>query len=73
MLVGGVVQVLGMFVVTMVFNVPLNNELARVDPASAEGATVWARHLKEWTFWNHVRTVACTAASALFIAAIAAL
>ena len=72
MFVGGVVYVLGMFVVTMVFNVPLNDALAAADPSSHGAAPLWARYLKEWTFWNHVRTVACVAASALFIAAIAA-
>ncbi|WP_456640319.1 anthrone oxygenase family protein [Bradyrhizobium sp. USDA 10063] len=72
MLAGGVVYVVGMFVVTMIFNVPLNNALADADPASTEAASLWARYLKEWTFWNHVRTVASTAACALFIAAIAA-
>ena len=72
MLVGGVLYVLGMFVVTMTFNVPLNNALAAADPASREAASLWARYLTDWTFWNHVRTVASTAACALFIAAIAA-
>jgi uncharacterized membrane protein len=72
MLVGGVLYVVGMFIVTMVFNVPLNNALAAVDPAGSDAASVWARYLKEWTFWNHLRTIASTAASALFIAAIAA-
>ena len=32
MLAGGIVYGLGMFVVTMAFNVPLNNTLAAVDP-----------------------------------------
>jgi uncharacterized membrane protein len=72
MLVGGVLYVLGMCVVTMVFNVPLNDALAAVDPKSAAAATLWTRYLSDWTFWNHVRTVASTAASALFIVAIAA-
>lgn len=72
MLVGGVLYVLGMFVVTMTFNVPLNNALAAADPASQEAASLWARYLTDWTFWNHVRTVASTLACALFIAAIAA-
>ena len=35
---GGVIYVVGMFVCTMVFNVPLNNALLAVDPASANGA-----------------------------------
>lgn len=72
MLAGGLVYVAGMFLCTMIFNVPLNNALAGVDPAGAEAAPVWARYLKDWTFWNHVRTIASTLASALFIAAIAA-
>ena len=33
MLAGGVLYVLGMFVVTMVFNVPLNDTVAATDPS----------------------------------------
>jgi uncharacterized membrane protein len=62
MLLGGVVHVLGMFVVTLLFNVPLNDALAAVDPSSAQGASLWAGYLKEWRLWNHVRTVASTGA-----------
>jgi uncharacterized membrane protein len=72
MLAGGAIYVVGMFLVTVFFNVPLNNELARAYPAHADTAAVWARYLSDWTFWNHVRTIASTAASALFIAALLA-
>jgi uncharacterized membrane protein len=72
MLAGGLVYVAGMFAVTMVANVPLNNALAAVAPGSPDGAAIWALYLKEWTFWNHVRTIASTIACALYIAAIAA-
>jgi uncharacterized membrane protein len=72
MLAGGVLYVFGMFVVTMIFNVPLNNALAAVDPASQGATPLWARYLADWTWWNHVRTISSTAACALFIAAIAA-
>ena len=72
MLAGGLVYVIGMFVVTMVFNVPLNNALAAADPAGSEAAALWARYPEIWTWWNHVRTLSSTAACALFIAAIAA-
>jgi uncharacterized membrane protein len=67
---GGVLYVVGMFVVTAVFNVPLNNALMTVAPASGEAATLWARYLADWTWWNHVRTVTSTAAFALFVAAL---
>jgi uncharacterized membrane protein len=72
MLAGGALNLVGMFAVTMICNVPLNNALAAADPASTQAASLWARYLKEWTFWNHLRTIASTAASVLFIAAIAA-
>lgn len=72
MVCGGVLYVVGMFVVTVVFNVPLNDQLAAVDPADRAAGLVWTRYLTDWTFWNHVRTLASTAATALFVAAIAA-
>ena len=39
-LAGGVIYVIGMLGVTLIFNVPLNDALAAVDPSSAEGASV---------------------------------
>lgn len=62
----GLLYVVGVFGVTMIGNVPLNNLLAKADPASVEGAQIWARYLKEWLWWNHVRTIAGVAATALF-------
>jgi len=71
LLAGGLIYLVGMFAVTVVFNVPLNDALAATDPASGDAKVLWARYLSAWTLWNHVRTVASTVASALFIAAIA--
>ena len=67
---GGAVYFIGMFLCTILFNVPLNNRLDAVDPESDEGAEMWALYLSTWTPWNHVRTVACTIAMALFIVAL---
>jgi uncharacterized membrane protein len=61
-----------MFVVTVVFNVPLNDALAAVKPSTPEAGAVWTSYLKDWVFWNHVRTIASGVASALFITALAA-
>jgi uncharacterized membrane protein len=55
--------------VTMWFNVPRNNALAAVTPSSPQGASVWASYVPSWTAWNHVRTLAATAAMALFVLA----
>jgi uncharacterized membrane protein len=70
MLAGGVLYVAGMFVVTMACNVPLNNALAAVGNESRTGGAIWKDYLNRWTRWNHVRTVSCMLASALFIAAL---
>lgn len=71
MVAGGALYFAGMFVVTLAANVPLNNALAGADPAAPEGAAVWERYLVRWTAWNHVRTLSCLGALALFTAAIA--
>lgn len=72
MLVGGLIYVAGMFLCTVFLNVPLNNALTAVDPESGGAAPVWVRFLKEWTMWNHVRTISSAAACALYIWAISA-
>lgn len=59
---------LGNIVVTLMANVPLNNALAGADPDSAEGGRVWSHYLTVWTRWNHIRTIACLAATVLFMA-----
>ncbi|MGF1468530.1 MAG: DUF1772 domain-containing protein [Sandaracinaceae bacterium] len=64
---GGVVYVLGMFACTAAFNVPLNNALDAVDPTTPEAASLWARYLRDWTRWNHVRTVSSLSSCALFL------
>ena len=69
-LAGAALYVLGTFVLTIVRNVPLNDRLAAVDPASPEGADVWKLYLSDWTWWNTVRTAASLAATAAFIVAI---
>lgn len=69
-LTGGLLYFLGNVVVTLVFNVPRNNALAAADPASADGARVWADYLVTWTRWNHVWTATALAAAAIFMFAL---
>lgn len=62
---GAVLFVLGLVVVTATINVPMNNALAALDPASPSAATYWVTYLHRWTRWNDIRTgasvVACVA------------
>lgn len=72
LLAGAVLYLVGAIAVTMGRNVPLNDALMALDPHSAEAADRWSAYVRDWTAWNHVRTVASLAASGLLAAAIAA-
>ncbi len=62
---GAAVYLVGVFAVTVGFNVPLNDDLARLDPAAPAQAAAMAAYLDEWTAWNHVRTGAGLGAAVL--------
>jgi uncharacterized membrane protein len=70
LIAGGLCYLIGAWLVTMIFNVPLNNRLAAAKADSAEGAGVWSEYLRVWTAWNHLRTVLSLAATGLFVLAL---
>ncbi len=62
------IYIVGVFVVTAVFNVPMNKALAAFDATSAKGLQYWTtEYLPGWTFWNNVRTAASLLASAALL------
>ncbi|BAY24028.1 hypothetical protein NIES2100_38210 [Calothrix sp. NIES-2100] len=67
---GSLLYLVGTILVTIAFNVPLNDALAIAKPDSTEGANLWARYLINWTLWNHVRTIAAFGAAALLTIAL---
>lgn len=69
-LAGGLIYFTGMFGVTMICNVPRNSALDASDPQTEAGQVLWARYRREWTAWNHVRTLASIAALILFVVAL---
>lgn len=60
---GALAYLLGPLGVTMGFNVPLNNRLARVDLREAQ--VLWPRYVNDWLRWNHVRSALGTLSLAL--------
>lgn len=68
-LLGAVAYLLGTIAVTIACNVPRNDALAQLTPDALDAAASWARFLREWTAWNHVRTASgVIAAVALLLA-----
>lgn len=52
--VGALTYLIGPFGITVLFNVPLNNLLARADVSEAD--KIWPMYQKKWQRWNHIRT-----------------
>ena len=67
---GAACYLVGGFGVTAVGNVPLNNRLDEASIDTESGRTLWKRYLRDWTRWNHVRTVFCIAAVPLLALAL---
>ncbi len=63
---GAISYFIGTFLVTMVGNVPLNNQLAGVSATDPAAVEVWKHYLARWTIWNHVRTAAAMVAALLY-------
>jgi uncharacterized membrane protein len=56
--------VLGSFGVTALFNVPRNEQLARMEANADAALAYWPRYVREWRRWNGVRAAASLAAAA---------
>ena len=63
---GALFYLVGTMLVTIVGNVPLNDQLAAVSAADPAARDVWEHYLGRWTMWNHVRTAAAMAAALLY-------
>jgi uncharacterized membrane protein len=58
-LIGAIFGIVGAMI-TVIFNVPLNNRLDTVNPdglSMADAAGDWQAYFSTWTAWNHARTV----------------
>ncbi len=63
----GLNYVVGMFLCTALFNVPLNNRLAAADNDDIARTETWSHYFKHWTRWNHLRSVCSLLTIALSI------
>jgi uncharacterized membrane protein len=70
LLVGSCLYLVGVILLTVVYHIPKNDALARVEPQSPDGPRYWSSYVKHWTAWNHVRAVAAVAAAATLIVAL---
>lgn len=72
LLAGGALYLIGTFMLTIGYHVPLNDALAAVDPHAAEAARRWSDYVGDWTLWNHVRAAAALGGAGLLTVALTA-
>ena len=64
-IIGAIVFFIGTTAVTVIKNVPLNNQLR--DVTDEQRPEVWKKYLTEWLFWNHIRTISAMISGILLI------
>ena len=70
-LVGAALYIVSLLV-TMIYHVPHNDQLLKVDPNAAGAAQTWSHFVEPWMAWTHVRTVAALGGTASLVYAVRA-
>lgn len=55
---GAICYIGGTLLVTVLGNIPLNEQLAAGSATDPDAAKLWGHYLDRWTMWNHVRPLA---------------
>ena len=67
---GGAIYLAGVFAVSLVFNVPMNDRLDAKEFSGTEAANYWTNtYLPHWTFWNYFRALASAASAICYLTA----
>jgi uncharacterized membrane protein len=59
-------------VLTIAYHIPRNDALGLVDPNGAGAAAEWVTYARNWTAWNHVRTLTSLAGAVVLTLAVRA-
>jgi len=70
LLVGGGLYLIFAIGLTVVYHVPRNEALARVEASGTEAESRWSGYVAGWTVWNHLRFAGALAASASLVMAL---
>ena len=66
---GTAIYLIGVFSVTMLGNVPMNNRLDNMDPFAEQATDYWETYGVVWTRWNHARTLGSLVTAVYFLLA----
>jgi uncharacterized membrane protein len=68
---GAALFLIGMLI-TIMYHVPHNDQLLKVDPDAAGASATWKHYYQPWMAWNHARTVASLAGTVSLVLALRA-
>lgn len=66
LITGGLLYFFGVFLVSMVGNVPMNQTLEALPQGGAAAQTYWPKYVKGWVLWNHIRWITALGASTCY-------
>ena len=64
-----IVYLPSVFLMTIFGNVPMNNKLARLEPAAIDAQEYWVVYGRNWTRLNHIRSWGSVATALIYLAA----
>ena len=66
---GGTIYLVGVFLVSLVFNVPMNRRLDAMDYSSSDAASYWKSYVPVWSFWNYIRAISAGGSAICYLVA----
>ncbi len=69
LMTGGVLYFVGVFLASMVGNIPMNRRLEAMPQGGAEAQSYWPSYVRGWQIWNHLRTVSSFATMGCYVIA----
>lgn len=67
LVIAGLLYFFGVFFVSAIGNIPMNNTLEALPQGSVEAQKYWPDYLHEWVLWNHIRWIAALGVSACYM------
>ncbi len=67
LIIGGVLYFLGVFIVSMVGNIPMNRALEALPQGGYAAQAYWPDYVKGWVLWNHLRWITALGTSICYV------
>ena len=67
LIIGGLLYFFGVFMVSMVGNIPMNRALEALPVGGVAAQAYWPAYVKGWVLWNHLRWITALGTSTCYV------